>query len=39
LESLDAKLQQLKNAWDTFAMGLANNEVIKEAIDALTFLL
>lgn len=39
LDSLDAKLQKLKNAWDTFTMGLANNEVIKGAVDILTMLL
>ena len=39
LESLDAKLQKLKNAWDTFTMGLANNELIKGGIDLLTRLL
>ena len=36
LESLDAKLQRLKNAWDTFVMGLANNELIKVGVDLLT---
>lgn len=39
LESLDAKLQQLKNAWDQFVMGLANQEVLKAAVDALTWIL
>lgn len=39
LESLDAKLQKLQNAWDTFTMGLANNEAIKIAVDMLTGLL
>ena len=39
LDSLEAKLTQLKNAWDQFAMGLANNEFIKGAVDVLTFLL
>lgn len=39
LDSLDAKLTKLKNAWDQFAMGLANNEFIKGAVDVLTFLL
>ena len=37
-DSLDAKLQRLKNAWDTFVMGLANDEFLKGAVDALTFL-
>lgn len=39
LDSLDAKLTKLKNAWDQFAMGLANNEFIKGVVDVLTFLL
>lgn len=39
LESLASKLNKLKNAWDEFAMGLANNEVIKVAVDTLTALL
>ena len=39
LESLDAKLQKLQNAWDTFTMGLANNQAIKIAVDILTSLL
>jgi hypothetical protein len=36
---LDAKLQRLKNAWAEFTMGLANNEVIKGAVDLITSLL
>lgn len=39
LDSLDSKLTKLKNAWDQFAMGLANNEFIKGVVDVLTFLL
>lgn len=39
LESLEAKLTKLKNAWDEFAMGLTNNVIIKGAIDTLTGLL
>lgn len=39
LESLDAKLQRLKNAWQEFTMGLANSDAIKFAVDALTMLL
>lgn len=39
LDSLDAKLQKLKNAWDTFTMGLANSELIKIGVDILTGLL
>ena len=36
LDSLEAKLNQLKNAWDLFTMGIANNQLIKGAIDLLT---
>ena len=36
LESLQSKLAQLKNAWDTFTQGLANNEFIKVGVDILT---
>lgn len=39
LESLQAKLTKLKNAWDEFAMGLTNNVIIKGAVDTLTILL
>ena len=39
LESMEAKLQKLKNAWDEFAMGLANNEILKFGVDLLTGLL
>lgn len=39
LESLESKLNQLKNAWDTFTMGILNNEAIKFGVDILTKLL
>lgn len=39
LDSLQAKINQLTNAWDTFTMGLANNVVIKGVADALTGIL
>ena len=39
LDSLDAKLEQLQVAWDQFLMGIANNEIIKDAIGLLTELL
>ena len=39
LESMEAKLQKLKNAWDEFAMGLANNEILKFGVDFLTQIL
>lgn len=39
MESLEAKLQQLQNAWNQFTMGIANSDVIKGGIDMLTKLL
>ena len=38
-DSLAAKLQRLSNAWDQFLMGLSNNEIIKGAVDFLTFVI
>lgn len=35
-ESLETSLNRLKNAWNEFTMGLANNEFLKFAIDSLT---
>ena len=39
LDSLESKLNQLKNAWDQFLMGITNNAIIKKAVDMLTGLL
>lgn len=39
LDSMETKLAQLKNAWDQFTMGLANNEILKGAVDLLTGIL
>ena len=39
LDSMEAKLQALSNAWNEFVMGLANNDVLKAGVDALTGLL
>ena len=39
LDSLDSKLAKLKNAWDTFTMGLFDNQLIKMGIDILTGLI
>ena len=39
LDSLESKLNRLKNAWDEFLMGITNNTLIKAAVDALTGLL
>ena len=36
LDSLQSKLAQLKNSWDTFLMGVADDRLIKVVIDALT---
>ena len=38
-DSMESKLARLKNAWDEFAMGLANNAVLKAAVDVLTQIL
>lgn len=35
-ESLESKLNKLKNAWDAFTMGLTNSEIIKYGVDLLT---
>lgn len=39
MESLEAKLNKLKVAWDQFTMGIADNQLIKTGIDLLTGLL
>lgn len=36
MESMEAKLNKLKNAWDLFRMGLASNDMIKGTVDGLT---
>ena len=36
LESMEAKLNRLRNAWNSFVMGLANSSMIKSLVDALT---
>ena len=38
-DSLATSLTRLKNAWDQFLMGLANNEILKAGIDGLTKIL
>ena len=38
-DSMEAKIQRLENAWNQFLMGLANNEILKGAVDALTFII
>ena len=39
LDSLEAKLNKLSNAWNEFTMGIAQNSLIKGAVDVLTGLL
>ena len=36
LDSIESKLNQLKNAWDSFTMGIANNKLVKGGVDTLT---
>ena len=38
-DSLEFKLNQLHNAWQAFTMGIANNGMIKTAVDGITTLL
>lgn len=39
LDSLEAKLAQLGNAWDKFLMGITDNQIVKGAVDGLTTLI
>lgn len=39
LDSLDAKVNRLRDAWEEFLMGIANSDLIKGSIDLLTKLL
>ena len=36
MDSMSSKLNQLKNAWDEFTMGLMNNQILKAGVDGLT---
>jgi hypothetical protein len=36
---MESKLKRLENAWNQFLMGLANNEILKGAVDTLTFII
>lgn len=36
LESIETKTNRLKNAWNEFLMGIANDEAIRRVLDALT---
>ena len=39
LDSLEAKINKLKNAWSLYLQNLANNQIIKATVDMLTLLL
>ena len=39
MDSLESKLNELKNAWDSFTMGIMNSDVLKAGIDLLTGIL
>ena len=39
MDSLESKLNKLHNAWQAFTMGIANNSMIKLAVDGVTSLL
>lgn len=39
LDSLEAKINKLKNAWSLYLQNLANNKIIKATVDMLTLLL
>lgn len=39
LDSLESKLNELKNAWNTFTMGITNSEILKAGIDILTWII
>ena len=39
MDSLESKLNKLHNAWQQFTMGIANNSMIKLAVDGMTGLL
>ena len=36
MDSMSSKLNQLKNAWDEFTMGLMNNQILKVGVTGLT---
>ena len=39
MDSLEAKLNKLKNAWDSFTLGIMDSEILKVGVDLLTGLL
>jgi hypothetical protein len=36
MDSLEAKVEKLKNAWHEFTMGIMNSDLVKFGVDALT---
>lgn len=36
MDSLESKLNELKNAWDTFTMGIMDSDILKAGVDILT---
>jgi hypothetical protein len=36
MESLEAKVEKLKNAWHEFTMGIMNSDFVKAGVDILT---
>jgi TP901 family phage tail tape measure protein len=36
MDSLESKLEKLKNAWDEFSMGILNSDLVKIGVDILT---
>jgi TP901 family phage tail tape measure protein len=39
MDSLQSKLEKLKNAWDTFTMGIMDSDILKVSVDILTKIL
>jgi hypothetical protein len=39
MDSLEAKVEKLKNAWHEFTMGIANSDLLKFGVDVLTNLI
>lgn len=39
MDSLQSKLNELKNAWDSFTMGIMDSDVVKAGVDILTSIL
>jgi hypothetical protein len=39
MDSLESKFNELKNAWDSFTMGIMDSDLLKAGVDLLTGLL